>query len=82
MSIANEYREILKQIDAWPPERKVSLAREILDSVESVLQANPKPKRDTLSRALGMARVEGTTPPDDAEVERILDERRMEKYGQ
>jgi hypothetical protein len=79
MSIANEYRDILKQIASWPAEQKVSLANDILGTVQST-SPNRRPKRDTLSRALGLAKVDGT-PPNDAEVARMLDEHRMEKYG-
>jgi hypothetical protein len=78
MSITSDYQEILQRVAAWPAERKVSLANEILGSVQG--QAKPKAKRDTLSRALGLARGNGP-PPDDTEVDRILEEHRMEKYG-
>jgi hypothetical protein len=79
MSIGTEYHEILKVIESWPAERKVSLAYDILGSVQSN-GAVVKPKQNTLARALGLARVEGL-PPNDEEVARMLDERRMEKYG-
>jgi hypothetical protein len=41
----------------------------------------PQPKRNTLDRALGLAKVPGQPAPTDEEVDRWLDERRMEKYG-
>jgi hypothetical protein len=79
MSIATEYHDILKKIAAWPPDRKVSLANDILGTIRTD-QPTARPKRNTLARALGLARTQ-SPPPDDAEVARILDERRMEKYG-
>jgi len=79
MSIAKAHGDILKQIASWPVEEKVSLAHEILYSVQGA-PASGGSRRNTLARALGLARVEGSVP-DDAEVRRMLDEHRMEKYG-
>jgi hypothetical protein len=41
----------------------------------------PQPKRNTLEMIVGIAKVPGQPAPTDEEVERWLDERRMEKYG-
>jgi hypothetical protein len=40
----------------------------------------PRPRGNTLTEALGLL-ANGQPPPTDEEVERMLDERRMEKYG-
>lgn len=79
MSNATEHLDILQRISTWPPEQKVSLANEILDSVggdKRILH----PKRDTLARALGLARLDGA-PPSDDEVDTMLEELRLERYS-
>jgi hypothetical protein len=76
-----EYNSLLKTVSSWPADARLSFAHDLLGTLrhETTL-SEPRPKRDTLARALGLAR--GTGPaPDDAEVERILGEARMEKYG-
>jgi hypothetical protein len=54
------------------------LVRESAEAVAMKIVA-PKAKR-TLERALGIAKTDSPAP-DDAQVKRWLEERRMEKYG-
>jgi hypothetical protein len=83
MSVArsSDYDSLLKTVSSWPAEQRISFAHDVLGTLrEGPGVESSTPKRNTLARALGLAR--GTGPaPDDAEIERILDEVRMEKYG-
>lgn len=76
MSLFTEYRDVLRLIDHWPAEQRLSLAREILSH-----QGGPLPvPRSTADLAAGL--LSGRLPPpDDDDVKRILHEHRMEKYG-
>lgn len=77
---SSDYDTVLKTVSAWPVKTRLAFAQDLLATLQSE-STSVEPKRgDTLSRALGLARA-GSPPPDDAEVARILDERRMEKYG-
>lgn len=73
------YETILKTIYAWPPVHRLRLMQDILRSLtpESV---PPRPRPSTLEKVLGLLAT-GTPPPADAEIEQILAEHRLEKYG-
>jgi hypothetical protein len=77
----SDYDSLLKTVSSWPAEQRISFAHDVLGTLRGTPDVEPSaPGRNTLARALGLAR--GTGPvPDDAEAERILEEARMEKYG-
>jgi hypothetical protein len=79
MSHRPEIDSILKQVEEWPPEERQALAMELLGRTAA---AGPlPPPRDTLSRARGLFKTAGVAPTDE-EVDRWMDEHRMQKYGQ
>lgn len=73
-----EIDEILSRVTPWPEEDRAALAYLILRAMRK--QTRDAAPRHTLARALGIAK--GTTePPDDATVDRWMDEHRTRKYG-
>lgn len=78
MSHKDEIESIIEKVKPWPEEDRVALAYLILREMRRKTR-EPAP-RNTLERALGVAR--GTSePPDDATVKRWIDEHREAKYG-
>jgi hypothetical protein len=71
---------VLETVKQWPPKARVSLARMILETVES---PEPLPtRRRCLSAAELMDVVRTEKPaPDDETVRQWIDEHRTEKYG-
>lgn len=73
-----EIETIVAKVTPWPLEDRVALAYEILRNMRTkTREADP---RNTLNRALGVAKG-STPPPDDQTVERWVAEHRAEKYG-
>lgn len=60
---------------ALPPPERIELAQRLLSSVA------PKPAERSLKPADLIGDLRVSNPPDDEEVERILEEARMQKYG-
>ena len=74
-----ELTEVLQRVQQWPPALRISLARRLLESVDT---------NDTESAGRGwsaadvIAAVNSRQPaPDDETVKQWVDEQRMEKYG-
>jgi hypothetical protein len=79
MTTTTQDRErILRDIQAWPVEEQMELARAILQRAEE-LQQGQRPR--VPSAALRGLLANGQPAPSDEEVARWLDEARMEKYG-
>jgi hypothetical protein len=78
MSRRDKIDDVLREIEGWPRADRLSLAMEILR--ESAAAAPSPAPRDTLSRALGLARGKGP-PPTDEQVKQWIHEHRMRKYG-
>lgn len=78
MSHRQEIDSIIAQVMPWPAEEQMALAQEILRAVH--LNARQPAPRQTLQRALGIARG-STTPPDDATVREWTAEHRLRKHG-
>ncbi|QEH35029.1 hypothetical protein OJF2_35740 [Aquisphaera giovannonii] len=77
---SEEMTDILRRIRSWPIASRISLARRILESVEDVTVVEP-PRREFPADALiGLLKTDDP-PPTDEEVERIIEEERMRKYG-
>ena|ERR1041385_5765885 len=83
-SMGSNYERIRDIVLNWPLAMRYSLIRDILDMLaKQEAQYRPSPSasaRNTLDRALGLARTD-QPPPSDEEVRRWLDERRTAKYG-
>jgi hypothetical protein len=87
---------ILQTIRSWPPTEQIALLQEILDYLrrdvvmgvaarstaasEPGTVSEPPMQRGSLRNLVGLLATD-QPPPTDEEVERWLDEHRMEKYG-
>ena len=73
------YETILKTVRAWPPATRLTLVQDVLKTLEPELSPTPR-RRHALKQLWGLLATD-RPPPSDEEVERWLDERRVEKYG-
>ena len=73
-----DYDEVLKTVEAWPPDRRLTLVQDILKTLGPQSTVS-RPRRNTLKHALGL--LETASPPSDEEVQQWIDEGRMEKYS-
>ncbi len=78
---------VLETVKRWPPQARVSLARMILETVESPQMDAQGSGQTELSRRgkpieslIGLGAGSGP-PPSDEMVRQWIDEYRMEKYG-
>ena len=79
MTTDPHYSDILRTITAWPPELRLVLAHDILGTVRRDM-GGAGGKRNTLDRALGLARGGGSAPTDE-QVQQWIGEHRAERYG-
>jgi hypothetical protein len=72
---------IWREISSWPPEEQLALAKRILQSLQQDEGAVTvtQERREALQQLIGIWKTE--QPPNDEEVERILEQERMKKYG-
>jgi hypothetical protein len=75
-----EFTETLDRITSWPPEIRITLARRVLESVESPA-ASQGPRRGYLAADVISLLNMPQPAPDDATVRGWIDEHRREKYG-
>ena len=74
-----DYGTLLQIVNHWPPSQRFIFVQDVLKSLAT--ESRPaRAKRHTLPQALGLL-VTDKPIPSDAEVQRMLNERRMEKYG-
>ncbi len=71
------YHAVLKTIRQWPYATRLKLVQDILKSLETGANLST---RQTFTQALGLL-AQDRPPPSDAEIDRWLDEHRLEKYG-
>jgi hypothetical protein len=72
---------IWREISSWTPEERLALAKRILQSLqqdEAAVTVSQE-RRAALQQLIGTWKTE--QPPNDEEVERILEQERMKKYG-
>lgn len=78
------YDELMQVVSKWSPALKVTLIRDLLQSLEpavATLQTSePTEQINTLEQALGLLETDKPAPDDD-EVKQIMRDARMEKYG-
>jgi hypothetical protein len=69
------------EIRGWPPGKRLTLASRILQSLEqdSKTPDELQQRREALQQLIGIWKTHD--PPRDEEVERIVEEERMKKYG-
>ena len=77
---ADPMAEILDRIKTLPVPSRITLARQILESVEGKSVIEPPPRKRSLSELVGLLKT-AAPPPTDEEVELIIEEERMRKYG-
>ncbi|HEV8605445.1 MAG TPA: hypothetical protein VGQ99_08775 [Tepidisphaeraceae bacterium] len=73
-----EIETIIRQVTPWPEEDRVALAYLILRDMRT--KTRESAPRQTLDRAIGIAKG-NSPPPDDATVQKWVEERRQQKYG-
>ena len=80
---AIELTDVLNRVKDWPTPLRLTLARRILETIEtSEVLPVPPPKPRGFSAAEIQALLKTDRPaPDDQTVEQWIDEYRMEKYG-
>jgi hypothetical protein len=71
------YESILRVVCNWPAARRLALVQDVLKTLAPEMET-PRPRRKTLEKALGFLAT-GQTAPSDAEIQKWLDEHRMEK---
>lgn len=72
-----DYETVRTIIQRWPTTMRITLIHDILDTLAK--QEPRDTKRGTLERARGLLSTDRPAPTDE-EVERMLEEHRMEKY--
>ena len=75
----DEVREVLNRVSGWPAEQRLALARDILQTLAGGVPAKAS-SRQSLKDLLGVLRVAGPPPTDEA-CEAILEEERLRKHG-
>ena len=74
------YAEVMKAINSWPRERRLALLRHLVDTIDDDPDVKEQRRREALSNLRGLLKT-SEPPPTDEDVRRLLEERRMEKYG-
>lgn len=75
----NSYETVLLTVRRWAPNKRFALLQDIINTLSPEM-IEPRPKRSTLERALGLLSTDRPAP-SDTEVRQFLDEHRAEKYG-
>jgi hypothetical protein len=70
--------EVWEQVKTWPPSRRLTLARRILESLE-LSETGASSPRKSLKGLLGLLKTD-VPPPTDEECQRILEEELMKKH--
>ena len=84
VSEMNELAEVLAKVRNWNPALKITLARHILNMVETSTMGLPSSSQLPRGRPAAEIRVSlrsDRPAPDDETVRKWIDEYRMEKYG-
>ena len=72
---------IWREISAWPPDQRRKLATRLLQSLQQEEKpvAVSKERQEALRRLIGIWKIDH--PPNDDQVEHVLNRERMKKYG-
>lgn len=79
----NQVADILRRVQGWPAPLRVALARRILETLESPPVEQPpaeRPRGPSAAEIAAMFKTDKPAPTDE-EVQRILEEELMRKYG-
>lgn len=74
--------DVWREVEAWPLRSRLTLASRILQSAEQEMNPSAEPseeRRAALRKLSGLLKMDN--PPTDAEVDRIVEEERLRKYG-
>jgi hypothetical protein len=74
----NQVKEVWERVKTWPPAPRITLARRILESLETPDIPAVRPRR-SLKDLLGLLKTDAP-PPTDEDCRRILEEELMEKH--
>ena len=74
------YAQVLRAIGSWPRKQRLALMRHLFETIDDDWEEKERRRREALHRLEGMLATDAP-PPTDEEVERILEEERMKKYG-
>jgi hypothetical protein len=85
---ASELRDVMNRIKDWPAARRITLARRILESVDTSTVGGTEPESSTdrpmrgvpVESVVGLLRTD-SEPPTDEECRQIVEEERWKKYG-
>lgn len=77
-SVEYTEQDILDEVRTWEPERRLALARQILEM--SPATVSKPPRRIPLDQVFGMLKTDRPAPSDE-ECRRIIEEERLKKYG-
>ena len=85
---AGELRDVMNRVKDWPPARRITLARRILESVDTSTVGATEPGSSIegpmrgmpVESVVGLLRT-GSKPPTDEECRQIVEEERWKKYG-
>ncbi len=78
---ADEFLVTLRQVNAWPIEKRVELTKLVLTRIADEAKPTDKSGRKSFRDLVGILKTEGP-PPTDAEIGAMIEEKRMRKYGQ
>ena len=79
----NQIADVVRLVQDWPASLRVALARRILETLESPPVEQPpaaRPRGPTAAEIAAMFKTDKPAPTDE-EVQRILEEELMKKYG-
>lgn len=71
--------DILLRVETWPTEKKLTLARRLMQDIEAAATAQ-RPRGYSAEEVVALLRMPQPAP-DDETVKRWIDEHRVEKYG-
>jgi hypothetical protein len=72
------YSGILEEVQSWSEAWRFKLLHDLLDTLASD-RSRAEKRKEAAEKIIGILAVEGKEPPTDEEVERILEDARMEK---
>ena len=75
----SEMFEVLSRVKTWMPEKRIVLARQILETLEPSKISAP-PRTMSLYQVFGILKT-GSPPPNDEECAKIVEEERLRKHG-
>jgi hypothetical protein len=75
---ANDLSDVLNRVKDWPPAQRITLARRILETVETHPTGAP-PRTGSLKGLIGILKT-GAPPPTDDECRAMLEEELIKKH--